>query len=270
MHSWSEKIQAQWSKKNYLCIGLDPDRTKLPLQRASASETITAFNCALIDAIKDSVAAYKPNTAFYEAYGEEGWTALKATCDYIRSAVPEVAIILDAKRGDIGTTNEGYVQMAFDFLKADAITVQPYLGGEALRPFLEHVDKGIIVLCKTSNQGSAEFQNIVTADGPLYIHVAKRVAHKWNENNNCALVIGATYIDELQAVREATPDIPLLIPGIGAQGGDLGATVRAGARNMIIAISRSIIYASQGPDFAEAARAEAQKYHSAIQEALVQ
>lgn len=271
MRNFNALLEEQWKQSRFLCVGLDPDLSKLPSHiTGSAEEKILTFNREIIDATKDVVCAYKPNSAFYEAFGEEGWRALKATCEYIHATAPDVAIILDAKRGDIGNTNEGYIRMAFDILAVDAITVQPYMGGEALAPFLARKEKGIIVLCRTSNPGAHEFQNKVVDGELLYVTVAKHVRDTWNEHGNCALVVGATAPHELEKVRELVPQMPLLIPGIGAQGGDLEATVRAGKRAMIIAVSRAVIYASSGTDFADAARNQARVYDSAIRAALVQ
>ncbi len=187
----------------------------------------------------------------------------------IHTVAPDVPVILDAKDMDIGNTNTGYVRMAFEYCQADAITINPYLGMEAAQPFLDQKDKGIIVLCRTSNKGSGEFQDLlIKSDMPLYQYVASRVAKYWNKNGNCALVVGATYPNELAQVRRIVGDMPILIPGIGVQGGDVEATVKAGrdsrGQGMIINASRSIIFASNGPDFAEAARRETLKLHNLI------
>ena len=263
-------LEAQWDQQKFLCVGLDPSLDKIPeaVQRANTRETLIAFNHDLINATKDVVCAYKPNTAFYEAYGDEGWAALRETIEYVHEQARDVPVILDAKRADIGSTNEGYVTASFGHMRADAITVQPYLGSEALAPFLAQKDKGIIVLCRTSNTGSGELQDMIVDGEPLFMRVAQLVAGTWNKNNNCALVVGATYPEELRKVRAAVGDLPILIPGVGAQGGDLEETVRAGrdksGRGFIISASRSIIYASSGPDFAKAARAEAIRMNSII------
>ncbi len=250
-----------------LCVGLDPGFSKLP----AATRDQFEFNKAIIDATHDLVCAYKPNPAFYEARGAEGVAALKRTCDYIKAEYPEVPIIVDAKRGDIGNTNAGYVEYVFDYLGADAVTVAPYMGSESLGKFLERGDKGIIVLCRTSNPGAAEFQDLLVEGEKLYVHVARQVVNTWNERGNCLLVVGATYPDELREVREIVgPDMPLLIPGIGAQGGDVASTMAAGLgaseRGLIISSSRGIIFASSGDDFARVARAEARKLRDEINE----
>jgi orotidine-5'-phosphate decarboxylase len=266
-------LEAQWEQGKFLCVGLDPDFEKIPesARKDGTQETIVNFNHAIIDATKDMVCAFKPNSAFYEAHGDEGWKALRETIQYIRDQAPEIPIILDAKRADIGNTNDGYVQSAFDHLHADAITVQPYLGREALQPFLDRKDKGIIVLCCTSNEGAGEFQSLEVEGKRLYQIVAEHVAKEWNVNGNCALVVGATYPEELAQVRAIVGDMPILIPGIGAQNGDLQKTVAAGktrdGRGMIISSSRAVIFASSGKDFAEAARAKARELHGAITKA---
>jgi orotidine-5'-phosphate decarboxylase len=271
-----QMLEAQWSRGNFVCVGLDSEFSKIPESaRVGGNEcavhegnTIVAFNRAIVDATKDIVCAYKPNSAFYEAYGAEGISALHRTIADIHTIAPNVPVILDAKRADIGNTNAGYVDAAFGFLRADAITVHPYLGAEALQPFLAQADKGVIVLCRTSNPGAGEFQDLSVNGEPLYRFVARCVANEWNKGGNCALVVGATYPDELREVRGLVGDMPILIPGIGAQGGDVERTVTAGrdsrGQGMIINSSRGIIFASKGPDFAEAARRETEKLRDLI------
>ncbi|MBI4138055.1 MAG: orotidine-5'-phosphate decarboxylase [Candidatus Wildermuthbacteria bacterium] len=265
-------LEVQWAKGNFVCVGLDSEFAKIPdfVHQGGNSKgaTIIAFNRAIVEVTEDIVCAYKLNSAFYEAHGDEGIVALQQTIAHIHAIAPSVPVILDAKRGDIGTTNAGYVEAAFGFLRADAITVSPYLGAEALRPFLERAEKGIIVLCRTSNPGAGEFQDLLVSGEPLYRLVARCVASEWNKNGNCALVVGATYPDELREVRELIGDMPILIPGIGAQGGDVKAVVSAGqdsrGHGMIINSSRRIIFASRGPDFAESARQETEKLRDII------
>lgn len=263
-------LEAQWSQKKFLCIGLDSDFEKIPasLRERGAYEGILAFNRAIIDTTKGVACAYKPNSAFYEAHGDVGLAALRATILYINEQAPSVPVILDAKRADIGNTNEGYAASAFDHLHADAITVHPYLGAEALAPFLERKEKGVIVLCRTSNEGAGEFQDLPVDGEPLYMRVAQQVKDTWNTLGNCSLVVGATYPEELAKVRALVADMPILIPGIGAQGGDIEKTVAAGkdarGAGMIIAASRAIIFASQGEDFAQAAGTKAQELHDTI------
>lgn len=247
-----------------LCVGLDPEVAKLPAGIGQFD-----FNKAIIEVTHDVVSAYKPNAAFYEARGAEGILALKQTCDYLRAEHPEVPIIFDAKRGDIGNTNAGYTQYVFEYLGADAVTVAPYMGSESLGEFLKWEDKGIIVLCRTSNPGSGEFQDLLIDGQPLYQHVARQVAGAWNTRGNCSLVVGATYPEEVRQVRKIVgPDMPLLVPGIGTQGGDLAASVRAGLgaerAALIISTSRVVLFASSGADFAAAARAEAMRLRDEI------
>ncbi len=267
-------LEAQWEQGKFLCVGLDSDFEKIPeaARQAGVGETILAFNRAIIDATRDLVCAYKPNSAFYEAHGDEGWKALRATIQYINEAAPDVPVILDAKRADIGNTNNGYVASAFDHLHADAITVHPYMGGESIKEFLARKEKGIFVMCKNSNPGSGEFQDLEVGGQPIYIHVARAFAEKWNTNNNCGLVVGATYPADIKRVREATPEMPLLIPGIGVQGGDLEQSVKNGkdahGRGFILSTGRVILYASNGSDFAEAARKKTTELDSAIRVAL--
>jgi orotidine-5'-phosphate decarboxylase len=227
-----------------LCVGLDSDHRKLP-----TGVDQFEFNKRIIEATHDVVSAYKPNPAFYEARGAEGVAVLKRTCDYLRAEHPEIPIIIDAKRGDIGNTNAGYVEYIFDYLGADAVTVPPYMGGESLKAFLERVDKGIIVLCRTSNPGAGELQDLLVGGEKLYMRVARRVAQEWNGNGNCSLVMGAPYPEELREVRGVVgPDMPFLVPGSGTQGGDVEAAVKAGLganqRGLMINASRGVIFAA--------------------------
>lgn len=264
--NFMEMLRAKWAESKFVCVGLDTDSGKLPkvLGRQSMGEAILAFNLCIIEAVKDLACAFKPNSAFYEAHGENGIRALKLTCDQIRASAPDVPIILDAKRADIGNTNGGYVRFAFDYIGADAITVHPYLGQEALQPFLDRADKGVFVLCRTSNPGAGEFQDLQVeleaGYAPLYQAVADNVSTDWNVAYNCGVVVGATYPEELTEIRRIVGDLPILIPGIGAQGGDVEATVKAGmdsnGEGMIINSSRGIIFASSEADFAEVARAK--------------
>ncbi|HEU0000958.1 MAG TPA: orotidine-5'-phosphate decarboxylase [Ktedonobacteraceae bacterium] len=267
------KVASCWQRDNFVCVGLDSDYEQLPeviKAGRSIENALFHFNREIIDATHDLVCACKPNAAFYEAQGEEGVRALLNTVRYIRETYPHVPVILDAKRADIGSTNTGYVQSAFDYLGVDAITVHPYLGQEALAPFLARQEKGIIVLVRTSNSGAGEFQDLPVGSQqePLYMVVARHVAQEWNNNGNCAVVVGATYPGELQRVRAIVGDMPILIPGIGMQGGEIAATVKAGqdsrGQGMIISASRSIIFASKGSDFAEAARMATEQLRAEI------
>jgi orotidine-5'-phosphate decarboxylase len=239
-----------------LCVGLDSRFDRIPERFQQAAQPQYAFNRWIIDQTHAYASAYKPNIAFYEARGLAGLRDLQLTLDYLRDTHPDIVTICDAKRADIGSTNEGYVTAIFDTLGFDAVTLNPYLGREALEPFLERADKGCIILCRTSNPGAGELQDLVVGDRPLWEEVARQVVTGWNSKGNCMLVAGATYPDELRRVREIGGDMILLVPGIGAQGGEVEQTVRAGLnsaqRGMIINSSRSIIF---DPDPAEAAHA---------------
>lgn len=276
--TFQEKLDRIVKKnKSLLCVGLDSDINKIPLHIKEKEHPQSTFNKMIIDATHDLVCAYKPNSAFYEARGKAGIEALKMTCDYLKNNYPEIAIILDAKRADIGSTNNSYVKYAFDYLGADAITLHPYLGREALQPFLDLKDKGCIILCKTSNPGSGEFQDLLTSSiqscndrdnlvKPLYKIVAENVVNKWNTNKNCLLVVGATYPNELKQVRKIVGDMTLLVPGVGAQGGDLEATLKAGLNSKKEGL---IINSSRGIIFAENPRQEAEKLRNEINKFLI-
>ncbi len=229
--SFLDKLTSKWEEGKFVCVGLDKGDFE--------------FDKTIIDATTDLVCAYKPNSAFYEAQGAKGLEALKNTIQYIHQKDPDMPIILDAKRGDIGNTNEAYAKAVFDELGADALTVSPYLGKESLEPFLNRVDKGIFVLVKTSNPGAGEFQDLKIIDRPLYQVVSEHIK-EWNIHGNLAVVVGATYPEELSQVRKIVGDMPILIPGVGAQGGDIKATVKAGlnsqGQGIIISSSRGIIF----------------------------
>ncbi len=256
------KLEAAVDTNNsLLCVGLDPDFEKITDGLKTLDNPQFEFNKKIIDETHDLVCVYKPNSAFYEARGAQGITDLKMTCEYIKQQYPEIPILLDYKRADIGNTNNGYVSFAYDYLPADAVTLHPYLGYEALKPFLDKTDKGNFVLCKTSNLGSGELQDLEMNNKPLYIHIAQIVNQNWNGNNNCGLVVGATHPEDLKTIRIAAPDMVFLIPGIGAQGGDLENTLKNGLRNdkkgLVISSSRNII-------FADSPRAEAEKLRDEI------
>lgn len=258
------------TKKNnsLLCIGLDPVFEKLPTHLQKRKHPFFIFNKAIIDATADLVCCFKPNSAFYEALGEEGIGELKKTCDYIRKTYPHIPVILDFKRGDIGSTNKAYTKFAFEYLQVDAVTVNPYLGQEALYEFLNKKDKGIFILCKTSNPGAEELQNLKISNEQLYEIVAKNVTSQWNTFNNCMLVVGATYPKELAQIRKIVGDMILLVPGLGAQGGEVEKTVRAGLNSkkmgMIINSSREVLYASSEKDFVKKSRNKALELKNAI------
>lgn len=268
-----QKLEKIVKKNNSLvCVGLDSEISKIPQTFKAKKFPQFEFNKWVIDQTHDLVCAYKPNSAFYEASGDQGVKELKMTCDYIKEKYPEIVIILDAKRADIGNTNEGYVKYAFDWLGVDAITLHPYLGSEAIKPFLERSEKGCIILCRTSNPGAGEFQDlIISHKGPsctgrsLYKQIAMNVVNDWNSNNNCLLVVGATYPDELKEVRKITGDqMWFLIPGVGAQGGDVEKTLEAGLNKektgLIINSSRGVIFAKDPKEEAEKLRIEINKY----------
>ena len=267
--TFQQKFDAIVSKHNsLLCVGLDSDRSQLPLIYEGNPDAQLLFNQEIIEATHDLVCSYKLNSAFYEGQGARGVEQLKQTCEYLYQTYPEVTVILDAKRGDIGSTNNGYEEYAFTYLGVDAITLHPYLGKEALQHFLNQKDKGIIILCRTSNPGAGELQDLSVDGVPLYQKIAQNVSRNWNANGNCLLVVGATYPEELAAVRKIVGEMTLLIPGIGAQGGDVEKTVKAGLNSkkagMLISSSRGIIFASNGADFAEKAREEAEKLKKEI------
>lgn len=257
MSSFFEKLNASIeANDSLLCVGLDPVLEKLPAHIQEDATPFLTFNKAIIDATAAFACAYKPNSAFYEAipFGQE---QLKQTINYINDIYPDVPVILDSKRADIGSTNEGYVTATFDHMGADAITLHPYLGREALTPFLNRTDKGMIILCRTSNPGAGEFQDLQIDGAPLYEHVARRVS-EWNTGGNCLLVVGATYPQEMKCIRDIVgPDMTFLVPGIGAQGGDIEAVMQAGLgnnrRGLIISSTRDIIFAGNDGHFADAA-----------------
>ncbi len=254
-----QKLDAIVEKNNsLLCVGLDPVEEKL------SGQSFFEFNKSIIDVTHDLVCAYKPNSAFYEALGDRGVKELKMTCDYLRENHPEIPIIIDAKRADIGNTNEGYAKYIFDYLQADGVTLQPYLGKEAIQPFLDKIDKGIIILCRTSNPGAGEFQDLQINGEPLYMHVAKNVVEKWNTNNNCMLVVGATYPEELKQIRNVVGNMNLLVPGIGTQGGDIEKSLQAGMtkdkKGILLSTSRTVIFAQNPREEALKLRDEINTY----------
>ena len=257
-----EALRQTWRTNDSLvCVGLDPEPAKFPAHLRGAPDAIFEFCREIVDATADLVCCYKPQIAHFAAHRAE--EALERLIAHIHAKHPGVPVILDAKRGDIGSTAQHYAAEAFDRYDADAVTLNPYLGRDSVQPFLDRADKGTILLCRTSNPGSTDLQELIVrgADGndmPLYQHVAARIARDWNANGNCALVVGATWPEQLAQVRALIGDMPLLVPGVGAQGGDVEAVVRHGATSsgdgLIISSSRAILYASSGADFAEAAR----------------
>ena len=248
-----------------LCVGLDPDPDRMPLPLRGAPDAIDRFCRAIVDATADLVCAFKPQIAYFASQRAEA--ALERICDYIRSTYPDVTLILDAKRGDIGPTAEHYAREAFGRYGAHAVTVNPYLGTDSVEPYFAH-GGGVIALCRTSNAGGDDIQSLVVDGQPIYVHVAHLVASRWSQLGECGLVVGATYPTELADVRAVAPELPILVPGVGAQGGDAGSVVKHGAdrksRGLIVSSSRAVLYAGSGEDFAEAARSEAQRTAAAL------
>lgn len=286
--TWSQKLdRISAARDSLVCLGLDPDPRRMPVR------DVAEFNRNIVDATADLVCAYKPQLAFYEALGIDGLRALAATIEHIRKVAPDAVIVGDAKRGDIDSTAEAYARAMFDVWGFDVVTVHAYLGRESVEPFLTRPDRGVLVVCRTSNPGARELQDLRLAGptGPgepqsgtpaaaseetggmrLFEHVA-RLAAQWDRNGNVGLVVGATYPDELAMLRSAHPRLPILIPGIGAQGGDVEKAARAGVnregRGVMISASRSIIYASKDSfGYPDAARAAAEKLRDEIRAAL--
>ena len=263
------KLNAAWTANDsLLCVGLDPDMGKLPAQFQQDPNGIFNFCKEIIDATADLACAFKPQIAYFAALRAE--RQLEDICAYARQHYPHIPLILDSKRGDIGATARQYAREAYDRYGADAVTVSPYMGSDSVEPYMEWADRGVIILCRTSNAGGSDLQFLNVDGKPLYQHVARLVAEKWNANGQCALVVGATFPEELAQVRAIIGDMPLLVPGVGAQGGDVAATVQAGrtanGTGMMINSSRAILYAAQQPgeDFAMAARRVAQETRDAI------
>lgn len=254
------------ASRSLVCVGLDPDLSMMPVKE------VAAFNRAIVDATHDMVCAYKPNLAFYEALGLDGWNALESTVKHIRDVAPGVILLGDAKRGDIGNTATAYARGMFEYWGFDAVTINAYCGRDGVEPFLEYSDRGVFVLCRSSNPGAVDLQDLLVSPGadsarPLYQQVALQVG-AWNKHGNAGLVLGATYPEQIKEVRALCPDMPFLIPGIGSQEGALEQAVRNGiaaqGRRILINSSRGIIYASRGDDFAESAR----KATVALQDAI--
>jgi orotidine-5'-phosphate decarboxylase len=262
--SFYAKLASAWREADsMLCVGLDPDLSKIPAHLRRESLPLFSFNKALIDATAPFACAYKPQFAYYA--GQDRLEDLAATMDYLRTQYPSKVSILDAKRGDIGSTALMYAKEAFEIFQADSVTVNPYMGGDTLEPFTSFTERGTIVLCRTSNPGSGELQSLALGgqNEALYETVARLAQSTWNTQRNLALVIGATYPEELKRVREIAPDLPFLVPGVGAQGGDLKAVLKHGRMadgyGLLINSSRGIMYAGGGEAFAEAAAAEAKR-----------
>lgn len=252
-----EQLRSAWTRNDSLvCVGLDPELEKFPPQLSGQASPIFQFNRAIIDATADLVCAYKPQFAHYAAYEAED--QLERTIEYIHQNHPGIPVILDSKRGDVGNTAQRYALEAFERYSADAVTVNPYLGTDSLEPFLSYPDRGVIVLCRTSNPGARDLQDLKVGEHRLYEVVAQLAASRWNSRGNCALVVGATYPAELAQVRALTGDMPFLVPGVGAQGGDVQAVVRNGqtaaGTGLMVSSSRAILYAARDERWVQAAR----------------
>ena len=258
------------ANRSLVCVGLDPDPNRLPVP------DVVDFNRAIVDATSDLVCAYKLNTAFYQALGLPGLQALRSAVEYIHQVAPDILVIGDGKWGDVGPSGQAYARAAFDVWGFDAVTVNAWGGLDSIAPFTEDATRGVFIWCRGSNTGSADLQDLIvnTGEGPIpvYQHLAA-LSQVWNRAGNIGLVVGATYPRQLEAVRAICPDMPILIPGVGAQGGDLEAAVQLGTdqrgRLAIISSSRAIIYASEGPEFARDARAKAEELRRDINQVLV-
>jgi len=255
--NFTQKLDQAWQSQNsLLMVGLDPDMSRLPKSIRTDRDALWQFCSGIVDATAPYVCGFKPQIAYFASLGAED--ILQSICDHIRTKHPHLVLLLDAKRGDIGTTAEHYAREAFDRYQADAVTINPYMGMDSAKPYLDRTDKGVIVLCRTSNPGGSDLQALKVDNKPLYLHVAEMVANRWNSYGQCGLVVGATFPDELRQVRQCVgPNMPLLVPGIGAQGGDIEATCSAGRNNngsgMMINSSRAILYASDQDDWLEKA-----------------
>ncbi len=263
-----EQLHARWQAANSLvCIGLDPDPAKMPDAFADDEDALFSFCRDIADATAEYACAFKPQIAYFAAHND-GEAALQRLIAHINASHPDVPVVLDAKRGDIGSTAEQYAVEAFDRFGADAVTLNPYMGRDSAAPFLARNDRGCVFLCHTSNPGARDFQELDVGGEPLYQRIARTIAGAWNADGNCALVVGATFPEELKVIRSIVGDMPLLIPGIGAQGGDVEATVRNGksteGTGLMINSSRGILYASSGDGYAEAAADAARELRDAI------
>ena len=255
LHKLEQRMEASGS---LLCVGLDPELSRIPGHFQSDPHPLFSFCRSIVDATAPFACAFKPNTAFFEAHGAHGWEQLGLLFKYMREQYPQHFTVCDAKRADIGSTNRGYVQAVFDELGADSVTLHPYLGREALRPFLDTQDKASIVLCRTSNAGAVELQDLMCDGKPLWHKVAELVSTAWNAKGNCMLVVGGTYPEEMRHIRAVAPAMTFLVPGIGAQGADIdaviGAGLRADGKGLLLASSRAILYSEDPSAAARATR----------------
>jgi orotidine-5'-phosphate decarboxylase len=263
-----DKLRARWRDADtLLCVGLDPDPAKFPDRFVNDPDALFAFCRDIADATAEYACAFKPQIAYFAAHND-GEAQLQRLIAHLNGAHPDVPVILDAKRGDIGSTAQQYACEAFERFGADAVTLNPYMGRDSADPFLQYNDRGCVFLCHTSNPGARDFQELLVDGAPLYQHIARTIAGEWNVDGNCALVVGATFPEELAVIRGIAGDMPLLIPGVGAQGGDVEAVVRNGktadGTGLMINSSRGILYASRGERYAEAAADAARELRDAI------
>lgn len=265
--SFMKKLEQSWQKSDsLLCIGLDPDMNKLPETFKDQHNAFFNFNKAIIDNTHDLVCAFKPQMAYFSSESAE--QQLEQTIQYIKTTYPHIPVILDAKRGDIGSTATMYAREAFERYNADAVTINPYMGSDSAQPFLQYQDRGVILLCRTSNSGARDIQDLEVSGQPLYEKVASLIANEWNTNRNCLLVVGATWPSQMARIRSLVGNMPFLVPGVGTQGGDVEAIIKAGQTSdgtgLIISSSRAILYADASENFAHAARAEALRLRDEI------
>ncbi|MBU8975588.1 MULTISPECIES: orotidine-5'-phosphate decarboxylase [unclassified Lysobacter] len=265
--TFMSSLKHRWSEADSLvCVGLDPEPSKFPAKFANDPDAVFAFCRDIADATAQYACAFKPQIAHFAALGAEG--ALQRLIAHIHATHPGVPVILDSKRGDIGSTAQHYASEAFDRYAADAVTVNPYLGRDSVQPFLDRADRGVVILCRTSNPGAGDLQDLVIDGRPLYQHVAEKIAREWNGNGNCSLVVGATWPAQLKEVRAIVGEVPFLVPGVGAQGGDVEAVVTnaktADGTGLMVSSSRAILYASSGADYAQAAANAARELRDQI------
>jgi orotidine-5'-phosphate decarboxylase len=265
--TFMQALHARWAGAGSLvCVGLDPEPAKFPARFRGDPDAVFAFCREIVDATAPYACAFKPQIAHFAALGAED--ALRRLIAHVHAAHPGIPVILDSKRGDIGSTAQHYAAEAFDRYAADAVTANPYLGRDSVQPFLDRADRGVVVLCRTSNPGAGDLQDLLVDARPLYQHVAEKIAREWNGHGNCALVVGATWPAQLREVRAIVGDLPFLVPGVGAQGGDVEAVVTnaktGDGTGLIVSSSRAILYASGGDDFAEAAASGARALRDEI------
>ncbi|ALN87559.1 orotidine 5'-phosphate decarboxylase [Lysobacter capsici] len=265
--TFMQTLRDRWQQAGTLvCVGLDPEPAKFPARFAADADAVFAFNRDIVDATAQYACAFKPQIAHFAALGAED--ALARLIAYVHANHPGIPVILDSKRGDIGSTAQHYASEAFDRYAADAVTANPYLGRDSVQPFLDRADRGVVVLCRTSNPGAGDLQDLLVDGRPLYQHVAEKVAREWNGHGNCSLVVGATWPAQLREVRAIVGEVPFLVPGVGAQGGDVEAVVSnaktADGTGLMVSSSRAILYASSGEDYADAAAAAAKSLRDQI------